>query len=70
MINMKINDLLTLELDTALELCRSTGWRVEVEFTSPPRGEMTGRYRVLRGRELPGSIVMLTVAKDVPGKEV
>ncbi|WP_166510259.1 hypothetical protein [Desulfallas thermosapovorans] len=67
---MQIDNLLTVELDTALELCRLAGWQVKVEVTSPPRGESTGRYRVLRGRELAGGGILLTVARDVPGKEV
>jgi hypothetical protein len=67
---MQIDALLTLELDVALILCRSAGWQVEVENTSPPRGELTGRYRVLRVRKLAGGSVILTVAKDVSGKEV
>ncbi len=67
---MQIDDLLTLELDVAIDLCRSAGWQVEVEVTSPPRGELTGRYRVLRVRKLTGGSIILTVAKDVSGKEV
>ncbi len=68
--NIQIDDLLILELDAATELCRSAGWQVKVEITLPPRGELTGRYRVLRVRKLTGGSVILTVAKDVSGKEV
>jgi len=67
---MQIDALLTLELNAALDLCRSAGWQYEVETTSPPRGEATGRYRILRVRKLTGGSILLTVAKDVSGKEV
>jgi len=67
---MQTDDLLTLELDVALGLCRSAGWQYEVETTSPPRGESTGRYRVLRVRKLTDGSILLTVAKDISGKEV
>ncbi|WP_347490846.1 hypothetical protein [Desulfoscipio sp. XC116] len=61
---LHINSLLILNLDTALKLCRSAGRRVDVEFTSPPRGELTGQYRVIRSRELSEGSVMLTVARE------
>ncbi|WP_161822626.1 hypothetical protein [Sporotomaculum syntrophicum] len=70
MSNIQIDDLLILELDAAIELCRSAGWQVKVEVTLPPRGELTGQYRVIRVRELSVGNVILTVAKEVSGKEV
>lgn len=68
--NIQFDELLILEMDAAKELCRSVGWQVKVEFTSPPRGETIGRYRVVRVRELTAGRILLTVAKDISGKEV
>jgi len=57
-------------LDGALDFYRSLGRQVEVETTSPPRKELTGRYRVLRIRELTSGSIVLTAAREDDGKEV
>jgi len=67
---MKCDDLLARELEQVLEMCRTAGWDVELEYTSPPRGEPSGKYRVVRCRERTGNKFLLTVAREVSGKEV
>ncbi|WP_092482480.1 hypothetical protein [Desulfoscipio geothermicus] len=67
---MHKNELLVKELDAALDLCRSRGWKAEVEYTSPPRDAAQGKQRVIRCRRLADNKLVLTVAREVPGKEV
>jgi hypothetical protein len=67
---MHKDELLIRELDAALAFCRSMGWEAEVEFTSPPRGAAQGRQRVIRCRRLADNKLVLTVARELPGKEV
>ncbi len=64
---MRFTDLLAVELEQALEICRAAGWRVEVEYTSPPKDEPAGRFRVIRCIRLAEGKLVLTAAREVPG---
>jgi len=61
-------DLLAGELDQALKICRAAGWSVEVEYTSSPKNEPTGQFRVVRCIWLAETKLLLTAAREVPSK--
>ncbi|HBX23782.1 MAG TPA: hypothetical protein DEF34_09175 [Desulfotomaculum sp.] len=65
---MECLELLAGELEQALKTCRASGWSVEVEYTSPPKNELTGQFRVVRCICLAERKLLLTVAREVPGK--
>lgn len=64
------NKLLIKNLDTVLDICRLEGWDVVIEYTSPPKGDIRGQQRVMRCRKIAEGKLALTVANEVPGKEV
>ena len=60
-------DLLTVELEQALEICRLAGWNVEVEYTAPPKqGPAVGQLRVIRCVWLAEGKLLLTAAGEAP----
>lgn len=62
--------LLALELNEAIEICDRAGIEVEVRYTRPPRGNPSGRNRVVRVILLTPEKGELTVSQEVQGKEV
>lgn len=56
-----------MELDGALEFCQAEGWEVEVIYTSPPRGESCGVYRVIRCQKKHDGVLLLTAAREMEG---
>lgn len=58
---------LAMELNRAVDLCRSAGINVDIEYTAPPRGEPGGRYRVVRCK-MTAEKVFLIAAREVEMK--
>ncbi|MBO8127586.1 MAG: hypothetical protein H0Z39_00085 [Peptococcaceae bacterium] len=53
-------DILGFLLDDALNVLQENGWDVTITSTSPPRGDISGPYRVLRSTvSAPGKIELL-----------
>ncbi len=67
---MQYTDLLARDLEQAMAMCRSAGWDVDVEYIAPPGRDPSGSYRVVRCRKLAENRILLTVAREMPGKEV
>lgn len=61
---------MALELNEALDMCKDAGVEVDLSYTCPPRGNPTGRQRVVRFRMISGQKAELVVAREVVGKEV
>lgn len=62
--------LLALEMNEAMEICREAGIDVEVRYTRPPGGNPSGRNRVVRFILLTPGKGELTVSREVEGEEV
>lgn len=64
---MQLPDILALELEHALDICRADGWGVEVATTLSPKGEKSdasGRARVVRIRRVDESKILLTAVYE------
>lgn len=64
---MQLPDVLALELEHALDICKADGWDVEVVTTLSPKGKKgdTGwRARVVRIRRVAESKLLLTATPE------
>lgn len=59
---MEEPDVLGFELEEALSLLYNKGWEVKIEVTAPPRGELTGKLRVVRFKRINTKKGLVTVA--------
>jgi len=67
---MKYTDILAWDIEEALETCKRLGWKVNIEYVSPPGKNPEGRYRVIRCLLLGNNELLITAAKEMLGKEV
>jgi len=58
---------LAMELDQAVDLCRSAGMDVNIEYAAPPKGEPGGQYRVVRCK-MTAEKVFLIAAREIEMK--
>ncbi|SFG50005.1 hypothetical protein SAMN05660649_01846 [Desulfotomaculum arcticum] len=56
-----------MELNQAVDLCRSAGMNVNIAYTTPPRGEPGGHYRVVRCK-MTAEKVFLIAAREIAMK--
>lgn len=60
---MKTPDLLAMELGQAVAIAEREGLKIEVVFTSPPKGAPDGVFRVIRYKTTNVGSIVLTAAK-------